>query len=110
MQKLKVIISGGGTGGHIFPALSIAGSLKELNPDNEILFVGANGRMEMERVPKAGYPIIGLNIQTDTGRWISVIGNITFLIGLALQGVVWALMARSKKSPAEAEPKDGKTR
>ena len=62
MQKLKVIISGGGTGGHIFPALSIAGSLKELNPDNEILFVGANGRMEMERVPKAGYPIIGLNI------------------------------------------------
>ena len=54
--------------------------------------------------------IIGLNIQTDTGRWMSVIGNITFLIGLALQGVVWALMARSKKSPAEAEPKDGKTR
>ena len=54
--------------------------------------------------------IIGLNIQTDTGRWISVIGNITFLIGLALQGVVWALMARSKKSPAEAEPKDGETR
>ncbi len=54
--------------------------------------------------------IIGLNIQTDTGRWMSVIGNITFLIGLALQGVVWALMARSKKSPAEAEPKDGETR
>ena len=54
--------------------------------------------------------IIGLNIQTDTGRWMSVIGNITFLIGLALQGVVWALMARSKKSPAEAEPKDRETR
>ena len=54
--------------------------------------------------------IIGLNIKTDTGRWISVAGNITFLIGLALQGVVWALMARSKKSPAEAEPKDGETR
>ena len=54
--------------------------------------------------------IIGLNIQTDTGRWMSVIGSITFLIGLALQGVVWALMARSKKSPAEAEPKDGETR
>ena len=62
MQKLKVIISGGGTGGHIFPALSIADSLKRLNPDNEILFVGANGRMEMERVPKAGYSIIGLDI------------------------------------------------
>ena len=54
--------------------------------------------------------IVGLNIKTDTGRWMSVIGNVTFLIGLALQGVVWALMARSKKSPAEAEPKDGKTR
>ena len=46
--------------------------------------------------------IVGLNIKTDTGRWISVIGNITFLIGLALQGVVWALMSRDKKSPAEA--------
>ena len=54
--------------------------------------------------------IIGLNIQTDTGRWMSVIGNITFLIGLALQGVVWALTARSKKSPAEAGPKDEETK
>ena len=54
--------------------------------------------------------IIGLNIQTDTGRWMSVIGNITFLIGLALQGVVWALMSRRKKGPAEAEPKDDETR
>ena len=53
--------------------------------------------------------IIGLNIKTDTGRWISVIGNITFFIGLALQGVVWALTARSKKSPAEAEPKNKET-
>ena len=54
--------------------------------------------------------IIGLNIKTDTGKWVSTIGNITFLIGLALQGVVWALMYRNKKSPAEAEPKDGETR
>ena len=54
--------------------------------------------------------IIGLNIKTDTGRWISVIGNITFFIGLALQGVVWALTARSKKSPAEAGPKDEETK
>ncbi len=54
--------------------------------------------------------IIGLNIKTDTGRWISVIGNITFFIGLALQGVVWAMMARNKKSPAEAEPKDEETK
>ena len=54
--------------------------------------------------------IIGLNIKTNTGRWISVAGNITFLIGLALQGVVWALMSRNKKSPAEAGPKDGETK
>ena len=54
--------------------------------------------------------IVGLNIKTDTGRWMSVIGNITFLIGLALQGVVWALMSRSKKSPAEAGPNDEETK
>ena len=58
--KLRVIISGGGTGGHIFPALSIADKLKELNPETEILFVGAAGRMEMEKVPAAGYRIEGL--------------------------------------------------
>ena len=61
-RKLRVIISGGGTGGHIFPALSIADKLKELNPETEILFVGAEGRMEMEKVPAAGYEIIGLPI------------------------------------------------
>ena len=60
--KLKVIISGGGTGGHIFPALSIANKLKEVNPQTEILFVGAEGRMEMEKVPAAGYRIIGLPV------------------------------------------------
>ena len=60
--KLKVIISGGGTGGHIFPALSIADKLKELNPETEILCVGAEGRMEMEKVPAAGYRIEGLPI------------------------------------------------
>ena len=54
--------------------------------------------------------IIGLNVKTDAGRWISSAGYITFLIGLALQGVVWALAARAKKSPAEAGPKDGETR
>lgn len=59
----RVIISGGGTGGHIFPAVAIANALKKLAPDTEILFVGANGRMEMEKVPAAGYPIIGLDIQ-----------------------------------------------
>jgi UDP-N-acetylglucosamine--N-acetylmuramyl-(pentapeptide) pyrophosphoryl-undecaprenol N-acetylglucosamine transferase len=61
-RKLRVIISGGGTGGHIFPALSIANKLKEVNPETEILFVGAEGRMEMEKVPAAGYRIIGLPI------------------------------------------------
>lgn len=63
MKKgLKVIISGGGTGGHIFPALSIANALKAQHPDGEILFVGAEGRMEMQRVPAAGYKIIGLPV------------------------------------------------
>ena len=61
-RKLRVIISGGGTGGHIFPALSIANKLREVNPETEILFVGAEGRMEMEKVPAAGYKIIGLPI------------------------------------------------
>ena len=61
-RKIRAIISGGGTGGHIFPALSIANKLKELNPETEILFVGAEGRMEMEKVPAAGYEIIGLPI------------------------------------------------
>ena len=60
--KLRVIISGGGTGGHIFPALSIAAKLRELNPETEILFVGAQGRMEMEKVPAAGYKIVGLPV------------------------------------------------
>ena len=61
-KKIRAIISGGGTGGHIFPALSIANKLKELNPETEILFVGAEGRMEMERVPAAGYKIVGLPV------------------------------------------------
>ena len=61
-RKLRVIISGGGTGGHIFPAISIANRFKEVNPETEILFVGANGRMEMEKVPAAGYRIVGLPI------------------------------------------------
>ena len=60
---MKYLISGGGTGGHIFPAVSIANALREIDPKCEILFVGALGRMEMERVPQAGYPIIGLPIK-----------------------------------------------
>lgn len=61
-MKRKFIISGGGTGGHIFPAISIANAIKKQLPDAEILFVGALGRMEMERVPAAGYPIKGLPV------------------------------------------------
>lgn len=61
-MELRIIISGGGTGGHIFPAVSIANAIRELNPEARILFVGAEGRMEMQRVPDAGYEIIGLPI------------------------------------------------
>ena len=61
-DELRVIISGGGTGGHIFPAVSIANAIREKRPDAKILFVGAEGRMEMQRVPAAGYPIKGLPI------------------------------------------------
>ena len=60
---MKYLISGGGTGGHIFPAVSIANALREADPNCEILFVGALGRMEMERVPQAGYQIIGLPVK-----------------------------------------------
>lgn len=60
---MKYLISGGGTGGHIFPAVSIANALREADPNCDILFVGAQGRMEMERVPQAGYKIIGLPVK-----------------------------------------------
>ncbi len=62
MSNRRVIIAGGGTGGHIFPAIAIANALKELDPQAEILFVGAKGKMEMEKVPQAGYTIEGLDI------------------------------------------------
>jgi len=62
MGATKIIISGGGTGGHIFPAISIANALRRMEPGCEILFVGALGKMEMEKVPAAGYKIVGLNI------------------------------------------------
>ena len=65
-ENLKVVISGGGTGGHIFPAIAIADALKRRFPKADILFIGAKGRMEMERVPKAGYPIEGLWISGMT--------------------------------------------
>ena len=63
MSELRVVISGGGTGGHIFPAVSIANAVRELEPEAKILFIGAEGRMEMQRVPAAGYEIVGLPIR-----------------------------------------------
>jgi len=76
----RIIISGGGTGGHIFPAIAIANALKNIDPTIEILFVGANGRMEMEKVPAAGYKIIGLDIQGIQRK--SVWKNVMFPIKL----------------------------
>ena len=62
MSSYKVIISGGGTGGHIYPAIAIAKKIQEISKDSEILFVGANGRMEMDKVPEEGFDIVGLNV------------------------------------------------
>ena len=79
-DQLRIIISGGGTGGHIFPAVSIANAIKEQRPDAEILFVGAEGRMEMHRVPAAGYPIKGLPIAGFNRK--NLLKNIPVLIKL----------------------------
>ena len=79
-DKLRIIISGGGTGGHIFPAISIANAIKELRPNTDILFVGAEGRMEMHRVPAAGYPIKGLPVAGFDRK--NLLKNIPVLIKL----------------------------
>ena len=95
--SLKVIISGGGTGGHIFPALSIANAIRALRPEAEILFVGAEGRMEMKRVPDAGYRIVGLPIRGFL-RPLWNLGN----IGVALDYLKSKRMA--KKLLREFQP------
>ncbi len=95
-RKIRAIISGGGTGGHIFPALSIADKLKELNPETEILFVGAEGRMEMDRVPAAGYKIVGLPI-TGLMRKLT-------LSNLALPFKVLKSVSMAKKLIKEFKP------
>ncbi|MBR3717445.1 MAG: glycosyltransferase, partial [Bacteroidaceae bacterium] len=77
----RIIISGGGTGGHIFPAISIANAIKELRPEAEILFVGAEGRMEMQRVPDAGYKIIGLPVAGFDRK--KLLNNFSVLVKLA---------------------------
>ncbi|MBQ8888410.1 MAG: undecaprenyldiphospho-muramoylpentapeptide beta-N-acetylglucosaminyltransferase [Bacteroidaceae bacterium] len=79
-ENLRIIISGGGTGGHIFPAVSIANAIKEMCPDADILFVGAEGRMEMQRVPAAGYPIKGLPVAGFDRK--NLLKNIPVLIKL----------------------------
>ncbi|MCC8188293.1 MAG: undecaprenyldiphospho-muramoylpentapeptide beta-N-acetylglucosaminyltransferase [Bacteroides sp.] len=86
-MALRIIISGGGTGGHIFPAISIANAIRELQPDTDILFVGAEGRMEMQRVPDAGYRIIGLPVAGFDRKklWKNI-------------GVLWKLMISQHKA------------
>ena len=79
-KNLRIIISGGGTGGHIFPAVSIANAIKELQPETDILFVGAEGRMEMHRVPAAGYQIKGLPVAGFDRK--NLLKNILVLIKL----------------------------
>jgi UDP-N-acetylglucosamine--N-acetylmuramyl-(pentapeptide) pyrophosphoryl-undecaprenol N-acetylglucosamine transferase len=74
-KKLKIVLSGGGTGGHIFPAIAIADEIKKRFPDAEFLFIGANGKMEMEKVPQAGYKIEGIDIAgIDRGNMLSNLG------------------------------------
>lgn len=85
----RIIVSGGGTGGHIFPALSIANALKRMDDEVEILFVGAEGKMEMEKVPEAGFPIEGLPVRGLQRRL--TLENIKVLINL------WKSLRKAKK-------------
>lgn len=88
-QGLRVILSGGGTGGHIYPAIAIADEIKRRHPDAEILFVGAKDRMEMEKVPQAGYEIEGL--------WISGLDRKLSLRNLAFPFKLMSSLSRSRK-------------
>ena len=76
----RIIVAGGGTGGHIFPAIAIANALRQLEPGIDILFVGANGKMEMEKVPQAGYPIKGINIAGFNRRSVAKNLKLPFLL------------------------------
>lgn len=86
----RIIVSGGGTGGHIFPALSIANALKRLDKEVEILFVGAEGKMEMEKVPEAGFPIEGLPVRGLQRKL--TLRNVKVLVNL------WKSLRKAKKS------------
>lgn len=92
----RVIVSGGGTGGHIFPALSIANALKRLEPDIEILFVGAEGKMEMEKVPEAGYQIVGLPVRGLQRKL--TLENVKVLINL------WKSLRKARKIIRDFKP------
>lgn len=96
MPQFKVILSGGGTGGHIFPAVAIANEIKRRVPDAECLFVGAEGRMEMEKVPAAGYKIVGL--------WISGLQRKLTLSNLSFPFKVLSSLIRAKKILKEFQP------
>ena len=96
MKHYRILISGGGTGGHIFPALAIANALRRRDPDTEILFVGAEGRMEMERVPAAGYDIIGLPVSGFNRK--KILSNVRVLARLAKS------MLRAKKVLRDFKP------
>ncbi len=96
MSVIKIIISGGGTGGHIFPAIAVANALKRLQPNVEILFVGAEGKMEMEKVPAAGYKIVGLPVR-GFQRKLSL-SNITFFFKL------YSSIQKAKQVIKEFEP------
>jgi UDP-N-acetylglucosamine--N-acetylmuramyl-(pentapeptide) pyrophosphoryl-undecaprenol N-acetylglucosamine transferase len=95
-RPLKFIVSGGGTGGHIFPAIAIANALKAKVPNAEFLFVGAEGRMEMEKVPAAGYKIVGL--------WISGLQRKLTLKNLSFPFKVLSSLSRAKKILKEFQP------
>jgi UDP-N-acetylglucosamine--N-acetylmuramyl-(pentapeptide) pyrophosphoryl-undecaprenol N-acetylglucosamine transferase len=95
-KPYRVIISGGGTGGHIYPAVAIANQLKAINPNTEILFVGAQGRMEMTRVPEAGYKIVGL--------WISGIQRRLTLDNLSFPLKVLSSVRASHKIIKDFKP------
>jgi UDP-N-acetylglucosamine--N-acetylmuramyl-(pentapeptide) pyrophosphoryl-undecaprenol N-acetylglucosamine transferase len=92
----RVLIGGGGTGGHVFPAIAIADALKENNPDMEFLFVGALGKLEMEKVPEAGYPIVGLPVAGFQRRL--TVKNITFFYKLLVS------MIRSRRIIRKYDP------
>ncbi|WP_292011029.1 undecaprenyldiphospho-muramoylpentapeptide beta-N-acetylglucosaminyltransferase [Chryseobacterium sp.] len=95
-KKLKILLSGGGTGGHIFPAIAIADEIKKRFPDAEFLFIGANGKMEMEKVPQAGYKIEGIDI--------AGINRGNFLSNLGLPFKVLKSLSKSKKIIKDFQP------